>query len=80
MKNVICTFLASRLVVATWTGIPVTSLLQTEAEKLLDMEEHLHERIVGQDEAINAIAAEGLVHAYIHGGGRVGVLARARGR
>jgi ATP-dependent Clp protease ATP-binding subunit ClpC len=43
-------------VVAMWTGIPVTSLLQTEAEKLLDMEEHLHERIVGQDEAINAIA------------------------
>jgi ATP-dependent Clp protease ATP-binding subunit ClpC len=43
-------------VVATWTGIPVTSLLQTEAERLLLMEEHLHERIVGQDEAINAIA------------------------
>jgi ATP-dependent Clp protease ATP-binding subunit ClpC len=43
-------------VVASWTGIPVTSLLQTEAEKLLDMEEHLHQRIVGQDEAINAIA------------------------
>lgn len=43
-------------VVASWTGIPVTNLLQTEAEKLLDMEEHLHQRIVGQDEAINAIA------------------------
>ena len=43
-------------VVASWTGIPVTSLLQTEATKLLDMEAHLHERIVGQDEAINAIA------------------------
>jgi ATP-dependent Clp protease ATP-binding subunit ClpC len=43
-------------VVASWTGIPVTSLLQTEAEKLLNMEEHLHKRIVGQDEAINAIA------------------------
>ncbi len=43
-------------VVASWTGIPVNSLLQTEAEKLLDMEEHLHERIVGQDEAINAVA------------------------
>jgi ATP-dependent Clp protease ATP-binding subunit ClpC len=43
-------------VVATWTGIPTTSLLQTEAEKLLDMEEHLHQRIVGQNEAINAIA------------------------
>ena len=43
-------------VVASWTGIPVTNLLQTEADKLLDMEEHLHQRIVGQDEAINAIA------------------------
>jgi ATP-dependent Clp protease ATP-binding subunit ClpC len=43
-------------VVGSWTGIPVSNLLQTEAEKLLDMEEHLHKRIVGQDEAINAIA------------------------
>jgi ATP-dependent Clp protease ATP-binding subunit ClpC len=43
-------------VVASWTGIPVMSLMQTEADKLLGMEEHLHERIVGQDEAINAIA------------------------
>ena len=43
-------------VVASWTGIPVSNLLQTEAEKLLSMEEHLHARIVGQDEAINAIA------------------------
>jgi ATP-dependent Clp protease ATP-binding subunit ClpC len=43
-------------VVASWTGIPVTSLLQTEAQKLLNMEEHLHSRIVGQDEAINAVA------------------------
>jgi ATP-dependent Clp protease ATP-binding subunit ClpC len=43
-------------VVATWTGIPVSNLMQTEAERLLDMEEHLHKRIIGQDEAINAIA------------------------
>ncbi len=43
-------------VVASWTGIPVTNLLQTEAEKLLDMEEQLHRRIVGQEEAINAVA------------------------
>ena len=43
-------------VVGTWTGIPVSSLLQSEAERLLDMEEHLHKQIVGQDEAINAIA------------------------
>jgi len=43
-------------VVASWTGIPVHSLMETEAEKLLDMEERLHERIVGQDEAVNAVA------------------------
>ncbi len=43
-------------VVASWTGIPVTNLMQTEADKLLHMEEHLHQRIVGQDEAINAVA------------------------
>jgi ATP-dependent Clp protease ATP-binding subunit ClpC len=43
-------------VVASWTGIPVSSLLQTEADKLLSMEEHLHRRIVGQNEAINAIS------------------------
>jgi ATP-dependent Clp protease ATP-binding subunit ClpC len=43
-------------VVANWTGIPVNNLMQTEADKLLDMEEHLHRRIVGQDEAINAVA------------------------
>jgi ATP-dependent Clp protease ATP-binding subunit ClpC len=43
-------------VVASWTGIPVSNLLQTEAEKLLDMEKHLHQRIVGQDEAIDAIS------------------------
>jgi len=42
--------------VARWTGIPVSNLLQTEAEKLLTMEEHLHKRIVGQDEAITAIS------------------------
>jgi ATP-dependent Clp protease ATP-binding subunit ClpC len=43
-------------VVANWTGIPVHDMLQTEAEKLLRMEEVLHERIVGQDEAINAVS------------------------
>jgi ATP-dependent Clp protease ATP-binding subunit ClpC len=43
-------------VVASWTGIPMNNLMQTEADKLLNMEEHLHHRIVGQDEAINAIA------------------------
>ena len=43
-------------VIAQWTGIPVTQMLESEALKLLHMEERLHERIVGQDEAIHAIA------------------------
>ena len=43
-------------VVASWTGIPVTQMMETEAEKLLRMEERLHERIVGQDKAIVALA------------------------
>lgn len=43
-------------VVAQWTGIPVTQMMETEAEKLLNMEERLHERIKGQDEAIRAIS------------------------
>ncbi len=43
-------------VVAQWTGIPVSQMMETEAEKLLHMEERLHERIVGQDEAIHALA------------------------
>jgi ATP-dependent Clp protease ATP-binding subunit ClpC len=43
-------------VVAQWTGIPVNQMMETEAEKLLHMEERLHERIIGQDEAIHAIS------------------------
>jgi len=43
-------------VVAQWTGIPVSQMMQSEAERLLQMEEKLHERIVGQDEAIHAVA------------------------
>ena len=43
-------------VVAMWTGIPVSQMMETEAERLLHMEERLHERIVGQDEAIHALA------------------------
>ena len=43
-------------VVASWTGIPVTTMLETEASKLLRMEEELHKRIVGQNEAIAAVA------------------------
>jgi ATP-dependent Clp protease ATP-binding subunit ClpC len=43
-------------IVKTWTGIPVSRLLETEAGRLLRMEEVIHERIVGQDEAIAAVA------------------------
>ena len=42
--------------VAKATGIPVTRMLQSEREKLLNLEEHLHQRVVGQDEAIGAVA------------------------
>jgi ATP-dependent Clp protease ATP-binding subunit ClpC len=43
-------------VIAQWTGIPVSQMLESDAERLLHMEERLHERIIGQDEAIHAIA------------------------
>jgi ATP-dependent Clp protease ATP-binding subunit ClpB len=43
-------------VVARWTGIPVSRLLEGETEKLIHMEARLHERVVGQDEAIDAVA------------------------
>ncbi|MBP8856721.1 MAG: AAA family ATPase [Anaerolineaceae bacterium] len=43
-------------VVAQWTGIPVSQMMESESERLLQMEERLHERIIGQEEAISAIA------------------------
>jgi ATP-dependent Clp protease ATP-binding subunit ClpB len=43
-------------VVSTWTGIPVSRLLEGEVEKLIRMEERLHRRVVGQDEAVEAVA------------------------
>ncbi|PQV50365.1 ATP-dependent Clp protease ATP-binding subunit ClpB [Jejuia pallidilutea] len=43
-------------VVAKWTGIPVTKMLQSEREKLLKLEDQLHKRVVGQDEAIEAVS------------------------
>src|SRR5215216_1228855 len=43
-------------VVAKWTGIPVSRLMEGEVEKLIHMEERLHERVVGQDEAVEAVA------------------------
>ena len=44
------------MVVARWTGIPVDRLLEGETEKLIHMEERLHQRVIGQDEAVEAIA------------------------
>jgi ATP-dependent Clp protease ATP-binding subunit ClpB len=44
-------------VVSAWTGVPVSRLLEGEIEKLLRMEERIHERVVGQDEAIDVIAS-----------------------
>ncbi len=43
-------------VVARWTGIPVAKLMEGEVEKLIKMEERLHDRVIGQDEAIEAVA------------------------
>lgn len=43
-------------VVAKWTGIPVTKMLQSEREKLLKLEDQLHKRVVGQEEAIEAVS------------------------
>ena len=44
-------------IVSKWTGIPVTKLLEGETQKLLRMEERLHQRVVGQDEAVRAVSA-----------------------
>jgi ATP-dependent Clp protease ATP-binding subunit ClpB len=44
-------------IVARWTGIPVSRLLEGETEKLVHMEDRLHERVVGQDDAIEAVAS-----------------------
>ncbi len=44
------------LVVSRWTGIPITRLLEGETEKLIHMEERLHRRVIGQEEAVSAVA------------------------
>lgn len=44
-------------VVAKWVGIPVTRLLETERQKLLQLESHLHQRVVGQEEAVASVSA-----------------------
>ncbi len=43
-------------VVGRWTGIPVSRLMQGEVEKLLHLDDHLHQRVIGQDEAVRAVA------------------------
>ena len=43
-------------VVSIWTGVPVSKLAQTETDKLLNMESILHDRVIGQDEAVMAVA------------------------
>ena len=43
-------------IVAKWTGIPTTKLLENESEKLINMEEYMHKRLIGQDEAVNKLA------------------------
>ncbi|WP_368071106.1 ATP-dependent chaperone ClpB [Nitriliruptor sp.] len=43
-------------VVGRWTGIPVTKLLASETAKLIELEDHLHRRVIGQDEAVEAVA------------------------
>jgi ATP-dependent Clp protease ATP-binding subunit ClpC len=43
-------------IVATWTGIPVSRMFEEESDKLLRMEEELHKRVIGQDEAVHAIS------------------------
>src|SRR5262249_40226071 len=43
-------------VVSRWTGIPVAKLVEGEREKLVHLEEHLHRRVIGQDEAVRAVA------------------------
>jgi ATP-dependent Clp protease ATP-binding subunit ClpB len=44
-------------IVAKWTGIPVNRLLESERQKLLKLESHLHERVIGQEEAVSAVSA-----------------------
>src|SRR5208283_6039664 len=43
-------------VVARWTGVPVSRLLEGEVQKLAHLEDHLHKRVIGQDEAVSAVA------------------------
>jgi ATP-dependent Clp protease ATP-binding subunit ClpB len=42
--------------VSRWTGIPVSKLSQTERDRLLKLSEHLHKKVIGQDEAVDSVA------------------------
>lgn len=43
-------------IISQWTGIPVSKLVASERDKLLHLDEELHKRVIGQDEAVNAVA------------------------
>lgn len=43
-------------VVSNWSGVPVTKLTETESDRLLNMESILHQRVIGQDEAVTAVS------------------------
>ncbi len=43
-------------IVASWTGVPVKRLIEAESERLLKLEEILHQRVIGQDEAVTAVS------------------------
>ena len=51
-------------VVSRWTGVPVTKLLEGEMQKLLHLEDELHQRVIGQDEAVTAVA-EAVIRARV---------------
>lgn len=62
MRKLVCVFFIEmifeilRFLVSRWTGIPVTKLSQTERERLLKLSEHLHKKVIGQDEAVESVA------------------------
>ncbi|WP_408955474.1 ATP-dependent Clp protease ATP-binding subunit [Natroniella sp. ANB-PHB2] len=56
MRETVITREVIAKIVSDWTGIPVTKLAQAESEKLLNLEEELHRRVVGQDEAVKAVS------------------------
>jgi len=45
-------------IVASWTGVPVNKLTESESEKLLQMEDILHQRLIGQEQAVKAISVQ----------------------